>query len=84
MTLICTTQEIAMSTRLDLYGNSKQSMMMPDLNVKMTRLEEKYALQRIGDRFTNYTTRVNQLTDTNQKLESLLTNSKVRGARMTI
>ena len=73
-----------MSTRLDLYGNSKQSMMMPDLNVKMTRLEEKYALQMIGDRFTNYTTRVNQLTDTNQKLESLLTNSKVRGARMTI
>lgn len=62
------------STKYEKYGNSS---LFPDLNLKMTRLDEKHALQHIHDRFSNYTSRVNQLTDTNQKLESLLVNSKL-------
>lgn len=115
-----------MATKYEKYGNSN---LFPDLNLKMTRLDEKHALQHIHDRlvfnvlvllfscfdkklfrfltdvftnfncldsmetfyleyctdcwknylnrFSNYTSRVNQLTDTNQKLETLLVNSKV-------
>ena len=36
-----------MATKYEKYGNSN---LFPDLNLKMTRLDEKHALQHIHDR----------------------------------
>eukprot|EP00116_Pleurobrachia_bachei_P003705 sb/3463967/ len=71
------------SAKLDKYGRTDQNYLLPDTTLKMTRLDEKHALQRINDRFSNYTTHVNTLTDTNQKLESMLLNSKLTEEELT-
>ena len=39
-----------MSTKYEKYGNSN---LFPDLNLKMTRLDEKHALQHIHDRLVS-------------------------------
>lgn len=39
------------SAKLDKYGRTDQNYLLPDTTLKMTRLDEKHALQRINDRY---------------------------------